>query len=134
VRLDSYYLIPKVFSDLSGLSMCISKQITWIISKSHREKKKLHFFAIYSSNRHEKQFQMLQTLLLVLQYPLVIIWFIIECIHKVPNDYDTFYSQIIWAISTLKMLQSLQSFQVNSTQWTSFLHRQRDPNLRAEVS
>ena len=42
--------------------MRISKQIMWIISKSHREKKNFFdVFAIHSSSRHEKHCQMLQT-------------------------------------------------------------------------
>ena len=47
--------IPKIFSDLSGLFMCISTRIMWIIWKSHRE-----IFAIPSSSRHEKRGRMME--------------------------------------------------------------------------
>ena len=46
----SLYDIPKVFSDLSGLSMCISKRIKWILKKSHREK---FFFCIFLKSTHQ---------------------------------------------------------------------------------
>ena len=39
----------KIFSDLSGLSMCISKRIMWIISKSHHD-----FFCIFSPHQKLK--------------------------------------------------------------------------------
>ena len=41
LSVDSQYYIPKIFSDLSGLFMCISKRM------------KLHFFAISSSSIHK---------------------------------------------------------------------------------
>ena len=57
IKLDSWYHIPKVFSDLSSLSMCISKWIMWIISKSHCDFF-IYIFAIHSSSRHEKRCRM----------------------------------------------------------------------------
>jgi hypothetical protein len=56
-----------MFSDLSGLSMCISKRIKSILKKSHREIFFLHFFAIHSSSRHEKCYQMLERIFCLFQ-------------------------------------------------------------------
>ena len=42
----------KIFSDLSGLSICISKWIKWIFKKA-TEKFFLHVFSIHSSSRHK---------------------------------------------------------------------------------
>ena len=48
--LDSLCDTPKIFSDLSALSMCISKRIKWILKKSHREKK---IFFIFLKSSHQ---------------------------------------------------------------------------------
>ena len=60
------WLIKSQISDLSGLSMCISKWIKWILKKASM-KKKLHIFAIHSSSRHEKRCWMLERLFWLFQ-------------------------------------------------------------------
>ena len=46
---------PKNIFGFIRPSMCISKQIKWILKKAIVIKKCLHIFAIHSSSRHEKR-------------------------------------------------------------------------------
>ena len=78
-----------MFSDLSGQSMCISKRIMWIISKSHRE----IFFCIFLQSPHQVDMKN-----------------VVKCYKDYSN---TLESQCIFTICLLKDLQLTLWFLLN---------------------